>query len=189
MENYNNNSNFERQSYKKDLNNTYRGQNNSNTFKNMSDDYETPRWLMNIIIEKFNVKVDIAGDSINSKIKGSPLYDRSFNALDENWNQFKGTKFCYPPFTRPLFKHFLEKAHHEWSKGESSLVIVPLKTIAVDYFQHIKSPLIYIVYPRINFIYNGEETSYADSICLLHYDSEVKSFVLPEIKLLDLKNL
>ena len=156
--------------------------------KNLADDYETPDWFFDIIKEKFNITVDIAGDSHNSKIKGSPLFDQGFDALDEDWCQFPGTKFCFPPFTKPFFNLFLQKAHREWKNGESSVVLAPLKTVSVNYFQNVRAPIIYVIYPRLNFMFNGREVINADSICILHYSTDVEKFVVPNLHFLDLKN-
>ena len=175
------------------MNSQYQRNYNSNTYhsydKNPADDYETPNWLLKFIKERFNITVDIAGDAQSNRISGSPLYGSEFNALDADWSKFPGTKFCFPPFSKPFFSQFLSKAHEEWSRGESSIVLAPLKTIAVDYFQAVRAPIIHIVYPRVNFSFNGREVGAPDSICLLEYNASVEAFVTPKIEFLDLKSL
>lgn len=156
--------------------------------KNLADDYETPDWLFNEIVKMFNVTVDICGDSVSNKLQDSPVFGNGFNALDADWSKYPGTKYCFPPFSKPYFGQFLSKAHYEWQMGESSIVLAPLKTIAVDYFQPVKSPIIHVIYPRVNFIYNGREVAAPDSICLLEYNAQIEEFVSPEIKFLDLKS-
>jgi hypothetical protein len=156
--------------------------------KNIADDYETPEWLFKFINSKFNLKVDITGDSTNSRIEGSPLYDKGFNALDADWSQFSGTKYCFPPFSKPYFGQFLSKAHYEWTQGESTILVAPIKTLSVDYFQAVKAPIIHIIYPRINFIYNGREIGAPDSICLLEYNASIEEFIKPQIEFLDIKS-
>ena len=155
--------------------------------KNLADDYETPEWLFKYIQKKFAVTVDISGDTHNTKIPGSPLYDKGFNALDVDWSQFPGTKFCFPPFSKPFFSQFLSKAHYEWQNGESTLLIAPMKTISVDYFQNVRAPKIYVVYPRVNFGYNGRDVNAPDAICLLHYDATINNFIVPDLEFLDIK--
>jgi DNA N-6-adenine-methyltransferase (Dam) len=157
--------------------------------KNIADDYETPEWLFNYIKKRFNITVDISGDSTSSKVKGSPLYDKGFNALDADWSRFPGTKYCFPPFSKPFFGQFLSKSHYEWTQGESTIVVAPLKTLSVDYFQAVKAPIIHIIYPRVNFIYNGREIGAPDSICLLEYNASIEAFVSPKIEFLDLKSI
>jgi hypothetical protein len=166
--------------------NSYR---HSNYEKNIADDYSTPDWLFRFIKAKFDIKVDIACDSTNFKIVGSPLSDKNnFNALDADWSIFKGTKYCFPPFSKPYFGQFLGKAHQEWQNGESTIFVAPLKTISVDYFQAYRSPIIHIIYPRVNFFYNGREVGNPDSICLLEYNASIEEFVSPKIEFLDLKS-
>lgn len=162
--------------------------NHSKLEKNPADDYCTPDWLFNEIKRLFDVKVDIAGDSLNSRIKGSPLNDQGFNALDADWSKYPGTKYCFPPFSKPYFGQFLNKAHQEWQNGESSILVAPIKTISVDYFQSVRSPIIHIIYPRVNFIFNAREVSAPDSICLLEYNANIEAFVTPRIEFLDLKS-
>lgn len=188
MENYNSYDPFTNEDTKKDSLRNFNSSVYNNFEKSLADDYETPRWLLTHIVKFFNAKVDIAGDSLNSKIPNSPLYGQGFNALDEDWGKFKGVKFCYPPFAKPYFRLFIEKAYAEWIKGESSVVIAPLKTIVVDYYQRIRAPKVFIIYPRVNFIFNGAEVGYADSICLLHYDANNKSSDT-DFVFWDLKNL
>jgi hypothetical protein len=161
----------------------------NNFEKNPADDYQTPDWLFKYIQKKFDVKVDIAGDQYNSRIPCSPLHDSGFNALDEDWGKFSGTKFCFPPFSKPYFSQFLAKAHKEWQNGESSLIIAPIKTVSVDYFQSVRCPKIFILYPRVNFLYNGREVNAPDSICLLHYNAEIENFTVPSLEFLDVKAL
>jgi hypothetical protein len=156
--------------------------------KNIADDYSIPEWLFKFIKQKFDVKVDIAGDSTNSKIPGSPCFDKGFNALDAYWDKYEGTKYCFPPFSKPFFGQFLAKAHDEWQNGESTIFVAPLKTVSVDYFQSYRAPVIHVIYPRVNFIYNGKEVSNPDSICLLEYDAKIEEFVTPKIEFLDLKS-
>lgn len=174
------------------MNITHRHNYNSRSYlqfeKNIADDYQTPDWLMREIINLFNVKVDICGDLNSSRLSHSPLFGEKFNALDADWSNYPGVKYCFPPFSKPYFGQFLFKAHKEWKKGESSIVMAPLKTIAVDYFQPVKSPIIHIIYPRINFIFENRKVSSSDSICLLEYNSNIKEFDTPEIKFLDLKS-
>lgn len=156
--------------------------------KKLSDDYETPSWFFKAMNEKFNFVADMACDSLNCKVKGSPLFDKNESGLHEDWSQWEGTKYVFPPFSKPYFSKYLKKARMEWEKGEESVVLVPLKTITVEYFQLVKSPLIYIVYPRIRFIFNGHINSAADSVALLHYSNnyQLADSMYPEIKYADL---
>lgn len=156
--------------------------------KNPADDYQTPDWLFREIKNMFDIKVDIAGDSNSSKIKGSPLFDHGFDALDADWSAFPGTKYCFPPFSKPYFGQFLSKAHEEWTYGESTILVAPIKTLSVDYFQPVKAPIIHIIYPRVNFIHENREVRAPDSICLLEYNASIEEFVTPIIKFLDLKS-
>ena len=170
---------------------TYRNHNSSayNKFeKNIADDYETPEWLFRYIKQRFDIKVDIACDSLNKRIAGSPDNSKGFNALDADWSIFEGTKYCFPPFSKPYFGQFLAKAHDEWQQGQSTILVAPIKTLSVDYFQAVKAPIIHIIYPRVNFIYNGREVGAPDSICLLEYNANVTEFVKPQIEFLDLKS-
>jgi len=155
--------------------------------KNPADDYETPDWFFKLLQKKFNIAVDIACDSHNCKIPGSPLFDQGFNALDADWSKFPGVKFCYPPFSKPFFGQFLQKAHNEWRNGEESIVIAPLKTVTVDYFQQYRAPKIHVIYPRLNFLYNGRGVDAADAVCVLHYDISVDGFTVPNLFFLDVK--
>jgi hypothetical protein len=163
---------------------------NGNYFSNehkLADEYETPSWLFDILNEKFKFEVDLACDSKNCKIPGSPLFDKGFNALEESWSQWKGMKYVFPPFSKPFFNQYLLKAHDEWRKGHSSVVMAPIKTISVNYFQPIKSPIIYIIYPRIRFYFNGRENHAAESVCLLVYTADKKENISPNIYFTDLK--
>ncbi len=155
--------------------------------KNLADDYETPTWMMKFLIERFKLGTDIACDSKNCRIPGSPLSDEGFNALDADWGKYPGTKFCFPPFSKPYFSQFLQKAHREWKNGTPSIVLAPIKTVSVDYFQAVRAPKIHVIYPRLNFVFNGREVDAPDAICILDYDCNVDSFVVPNLFFLDLK--
>lgn len=158
--------------------------------KKLSDDYETPPWLFKAMNERFNFAADMACDSTNCKVKGSPLFDKNESGLYEDWRQWKGTKYLFPPFSKPYFSKYLQKARDEWERGEESLVLVPVKTISVEYFQNVKSPLIYIVYPRIRFMYNGQTNVAADAVALLSYSNKYSLFDAeqPTLKYLDLSS-
>lgn len=159
---------------------------NFNHEQKLADDYETPPWFFDLLQKQFKLTTDMACDSKNCKIEGSPMFDKGFDALEEDWSQFKGTKYVYPPFSKPYFSQFIQKAHQEWRKGESSIVLVPVKTISVDYFQSYKPPLIHLVYPRLKFLYNGRENHMAEAVCLLVYNAEVKETIIPNLFFLDL---
>lgn len=165
---------------------------NSKEFENynqkLSDNYEMPTKLFNVLNNRFKFGADMACDSKNQKIKGSPLFDQGVSGLDVDWGKYEGTKYVFPPFSKPYFKHYLKKAHAEWKKGVESVVVVPIKTLTVNYFEDYRSPIIYILYPRISFIFNGFENSHADSVCLLHYSKEYRQegFTLPKIEFIDL---
>lgn len=166
-----------------------RPMNNFHNDQKLSDDYETPEWLFKILDKKFNFGADMACDSKNCKVKGSPLFDKDQFALEEDWSKWKGTKYVFPPFSKPYFARYLNKAHSEWMRGQESIVLAPLKTLSVEYFQDCKPPLVYVVYPRVRFLFNGSINQMADSICILAYvnDNYVKKPTLtPMLHFLDL---
>jgi hypothetical protein len=156
----------------------------------LSDDYETPEWFWKILDKQFNFGADMACDSSNCKVKGSPLFDKGENGLYESWSKWEGMKYVFPPFSKPYFSKYIHKARMEWERGEESVVLAPLKTISVEYFQAAKSPLIYIVYPRIKFLFNGNINQMAESVCLLVYSNKytIDSARTPEIKYLDISS-
>lgn len=168
-----------------EMNRNYNTEDYNKFEKKHADDYRTPKWLITFIKSKYNITTDIACDSTNAITPDSPLYDRGFDALEESWSQFKGAKYCFPPFSKPNFSYFLAKAHNEWMKGETTAFLAPLKTISVSYFQNIKCPVIDIIYPRVNFIFNGKEVSYPDSVCVLHYDASIPTFTTPKVNFVD----
>jgi hypothetical protein len=171
----------------KDYNYNRRDYNTISQDRNIADNYQTSPWFFRAVIDIFSPKVDIAGDSKNSLIKGSPLHDKGFNALTEDWSQFKGLKYCFPPFSKPFFNDFLIKARAEMDKGESTLFLAPLKTISMSYFESVKCPTIYVVVPRLRHFYNGSALNEPDSSCLLHYDASIGHLDTPRINYLDLK--
>lgn len=166
------------------------GQANYFNDQKLSDDYETPEWFWKILNKQFKFAADMACDSRNCKVAGSPLFDKDQNGLYEDWSKWKGMKYVFPPFSKPYFSKYIQKARLEWEKGEESVVLAPLKTISVEYFQSIKAPLIYVVYPRIKFMFNGSMNQMAESVCLLVYSNSysIDNARTPEIKYLDLSN-
>jgi hypothetical protein len=74
-----------------------------------------------------------------------------------------------------------------WLSKEAHKLVIGgiLSEISVSYFQNIKCPVIDIIYPRVNFIFNGKEVSYPDSVCVLHYDASIATFTTPKVNFVD----
>ena len=172
------------------LTGNYETQNNHFDLKKLSDDYETPDWFWRVLNDRFDFGADMACDSKNCKVKGSPLFDKGGNGLYEDWSKWNGTKYVFPPFSKPYFSKYIHKARLEWERGQESVVLAPQKTISVGYFQEAKPPLVYMVYPRIKFIFNGSMNEMAEAVCLLIYsnDFKIEDAVTPKLKFLDLSN-
>jgi hypothetical protein len=162
--------------------------NNFGNDQKLSDDYVTPDWFFQILNNEFDFGADMACDSRNCKVIGSPLFDKEEYSLEMDWGKWEGMKWVFPPFSKPYFSRFIQKARHEWEEGNESVILAPLKTISVEYFQNAKCPLIYVVYPKIRFIFNGHENQNAESVCLLVYSNEyrIDEARTPTIKYLDL---
>jgi hypothetical protein len=158
----------------------------SNNEAKLSDNYECPKWLFNLLNNKFKFSADMACDSYNCKIKGSPLFDKGQNSLELDWSKWEGFKYVYPPFSKPYFQRFLKKAYDEYKKGGQIVMIVPLKTLSLDYYREIRAPLTYIVYPRVNFIFNGRKNLKPESIAILVYDPQL---ICNDIKFWDMMNV
>lgn len=149
---------------------------NKTNFKNIADEFETPPWLFSLIKNKFNVQTDICCNSENYLIDDSPLHNLGFNALENSWENYAGPIYCFPPFSKPHFRKFLTKAYKESKQGVEVVLLAPLKTLSVDYFQKIMPSHIFILYPRIHFnIDGGHHNGYPDSICIFYYDGKLEN--------------
>jgi len=127
------------------------------------DDWETPQKLFDVLDAEFNFTLDAAASFDNRKCSdwwSSDGEDRSasdidFNALSNKW---VGNVWCNPPYSRGLQKQFIKKAHDEFMRGNTDLVVMllPARTDTIAFHEYIYGKAeIRFIKGRLKFEING----------------------------------
>jgi site-specific DNA-methyltransferase (adenine-specific) len=99
-------------------------------------DWCTPPEVFEKYNKIYNFIYDIACTSDNCLCSSGFYFDKGYNALDENWYELPGHLWLNPPYGRELPK-WIEKCHEEWNKGAKIVALIPARTDAAYWHDHI----------------------------------------------------
>lgn len=131
-----------------------------------SNSYETPKYIFDQFNEKYNFNYDLACTERNKKAKFLAP-----DTLSHDWHKLDGWQWLNPPY-KPL-KPWIEKAAKERDLGAKIVMLVPLTTIANDYYAKAMANAVVIVTKRLFFEYEGVvQGANRHNSCFLIYDKE-----------------
>lgn len=87
-----------------------------------SDDWETPKELYNELDKEFHFDFDPC-----------PLHSE-FDGTLKSWGL---CNFINPPYSRKLKEIFIKKAHQEWKKGKTCVLLLPVSTSTKIFHEYI----------------------------------------------------
>lgn len=93
-------------------------------FSSKSNEWETPRWLFDILNQEFNFQLDAASTTENALC--SKFFTQDSDALVVDWSQHKSI-FLNPPYSRLIGK-FIKKAYEESQKDCTVVLLIPART-------------------------------------------------------------
>lgn len=92
-------------------------------FSKKSDEWETPKWLFDLLDKEFHFDCDSAATAENSKCGDSWLQ----NSLEDSWVGFEYKRFFLnPPYSK--IGAFIKKAYEESLKGAVVVCLIPCRT-------------------------------------------------------------
>lgn len=92
-------------------------------FRSDKDDWQTPKWLFEILNEHFEFEADVCANHENALC--DIYFTEENSCLDKTW---KSINFMNPPYSKSMIK-FIEKAHDEWMNNNCTTVaLVPSRT-------------------------------------------------------------
>lgn len=95
----------------------------NNQFKSKSEEYSTPLEIVNPLIEKFKLKLDVCATPNNAKCERH--ITKSMDALTMNWNL---NFWMNPPFSRNL-KKWVQRAYEQSQKHKvTGVLLLPVRS-------------------------------------------------------------
>lgn len=134
---------------------------------NPSDQWETPEDLFDAINNEYGFTLDVAATAWNNKL--SNFYNELNNSLVQDWI---GTVWLNPPYSRGNINAFMRKALNEFKNGNAKAVValVRLDPSAnwFTQFVHGQAHEIRMFPRRVKFV--GASSGYPFPCCLVVYD-------------------
>lgn len=140
-------------------------------FPKTENHWETPNELFQRLHKEFNFKWDICAENFNAKL---PLhYTPKNSCLEHDW-ELDSWLFINPPYN-PL-KPFIAKCNEQAQRGCKIVALIPIQTMANQYFDDSCVSEIRIVKGRIKFEANGGKTGGTPRHCsaIIVYDKQSK---------------
>jgi phage N-6-adenine-methyltransferase len=133
---------------------------NKHLFSSLSDEWETPQELFDILDKEFHFIIDICATEENSKCK--LFYTKDDDALKIFWPR-DGWCWMNPPYGRQIGK-FIKKAFNESSDGSKIVCLLPSRTDTKWWHDYCMHGEIRFIKGRLKMLnrqlpsYNGIET-------------------------------
>lgn len=90
-------------------------------FSKKSDEWETPKWLFDLLNDEFQFVLDAAANGENRKCNA--FYDKYLSALDHDWAE---STYVNPPYSK--IGPFMKKAYEESQKGATVVCLIPVRS-------------------------------------------------------------
>jgi site-specific DNA-methyltransferase (adenine-specific) len=91
-------------------------------FSHKSDDYITPKWLIDEVSQYYELVLD-ACTTEDNPLNLPKYYTEKEDGLKKPW---KTWTWCNPPYSQAGL--WVEKAFKEWKKGHRSILLLPART-------------------------------------------------------------
>ena len=159
-------------------------------YSSLSNFWETPNWLFNLLNQEFNFDFDAAANKENTKL--SNFISEEQDSLIQDWSKFGKTAFLNPPYGRLIGK-FVKKAYEESFNGITTVLLIPSRTDTKWFFDYCSKGQIRFIKGRLKFV-NKSFPSYRENgdfkISPAPFPSCIVIFkkdMIPEIKWIDYK--
>ena len=117
-------------------------------FSSKSDEWETPKWLFDLLNEEFIFKLDAAATKENCLCKN--YFTQEQDALQQNWS-IHNTVFCNPPYGRKIGR-FVKKGYEESLKNCIVVSLIPARTDTKWWCDYCSKGEVRFIKGRIKFI-------------------------------------
>ena len=92
-------------------------------YSSKSEEWATPQSFFDELDKEFQFTLDPCATSENAKCKR--FFTKEQDGLKQSWNG--ETVFCNPPYGRAI-KDWVKKAHEEFVKGATVVLLIPART-------------------------------------------------------------
>lgn len=123
-------------------------------FSSNKQNWETPKWLFDLLNNEYCFDLDAAASDENAKVAN--YFTESDNALVQDWGEFKSI-FCNPPYETKLQNAFVKKAYEEHKKNKNTIVLLlPARVETKRWHQYIFGKAkVHFLEGRLKFEYKG----------------------------------
>jgi len=96
-------------------------------FSSKRNDWETPKWVIDKLKERFEITYDVACTTENCVCNSGIYFNQGRDGLNEKWSEY-GYNFCNPPYGREISK-WVEKAYREYNERKiKTIMLIPSRT-------------------------------------------------------------
>lgn len=125
----------------------------------MSDEYETPQELYQLLCDKYRIFPTIDVAATHEMKKCDQYFTKQDSGLENSWDS---DVWCNPPHT--LTGKFVEKAYNEWRHHNINIILlIPANTVSSKFWHSfIEGNAEYYAQPqgRIRFLQDGKPSKY-----------------------------
>jgi site-specific DNA-methyltransferase (adenine-specific) len=148
-------------------------------FSSTRADWQTPRWLFDLLNEEFRFTTDVGATCKNRLCEDYLGLDNGRDALFSEWGE---RNFCNPPYSRGLYA-WIRKAYEESQKGKLVVLLIPARTDVAWFHDFILDKAeIRFLRGRLKFSDSDNSAPFPSMICIFN---EVRH--RPEGKILQIR--
>ena len=104
-------------------------------FSSLSDEWETPQSIFDLLHKEFDFTHDLAASSYNTKCE--KYFTVTDNSLLQDWALLGCRGWLNPPYSRRLCKQFIQKAAKERLDGCLTVALLPARTDTKMFHEYI----------------------------------------------------
>ena len=119
---------------------------NNALFSSSSDEWPTPQWLFDALHAEFGFTLDPCATPANAKCR--KFYTREHDGLAQDWTG--NTVFMNPPYGRVIGR-WVQKAHETCCAGNTVVCLLPARTDARWWHDHVMKGEIRLLRGRLTF--------------------------------------
>lgn len=158
--------------------------NNDLHFSSKSNEWETPKWLFDLLNKEFNFQLDAAATQDNALCQN--FYTAEQNSLIQDWSKYKSI-FLNPPYGRLIGK-FIKKAFEESQKDCVVVLLIPARTDVKAFHEYCSKGEIRFIKSRLKFVDKSKDKNF--KISPAPFPSAIVIFKKensPQVKFIELK--
>lgn len=136
-------------------------------FSSATEEWSTPQEFFNKLNQEFDFELDPAATAENTKCPR--FFSKDSDGLQQSWCEY--TTFVNPPYGRGVTGKWVEKAHDEWERGGTVVMLLPARTDTVWFHKWIVGKaIVRFVKGRLKFGGSLNPAPFPSMVVIFHPD-------------------